>query len=55
MHERYGHVQEIIVQPVVENERWRDGTPSLETLRRVTAMARALPSWMNGRMAAKLA
>jgi len=22
LHERYGHVQEVIVQPVVENERW---------------------------------
>jgi FO synthase subunit 1 len=44
LHERYGHVQEIIVQPVVQNERWRDGSPDLETVRRVTAMARvALP------------
>jgi len=41
MHERYGHIQEVIVQPVVENERWRDGTPDLATMRRVTAMARA--------------
>ena len=41
MHERYGHVQEVIVQPVVENERWRGGSPDLGTLRRVTAMARA--------------
>nr|WP_282594245.1 7,8-didemethyl-8-hydroxy-5-deazariboflavin synthase subunit CofG [Halorientalis brevis] len=41
LHERYGHVQEVIVQPVVENERWQDGTPSVETLRRVVAMARA--------------
>ena len=40
MHERYGHIQEVIVQPVVENERWTDGTPDLETMRRVTAMAR---------------
>jgi FO synthase subunit 1 len=40
MHDRYGHVQEVIVQPVVENERWRDGEPSVETLRRVVAMAR---------------
>jgi FO synthase subunit 1 len=44
MDERYGHVQEVIVQPVVENERWRDGQPSVETLRRAVAMARtALP------------
>ena len=44
LHERYGHIQEVIVQPVVENERWRDGSPEVETLRRVVAMARvALP------------
>ncbi|QIO24052.1 7,8-didemethyl-8-hydroxy-5-deazariboflavin synthase subunit CofG [Haloarcula sp. JP-L23] len=41
MHERYGHVQEVIVQPVVENERWQNGSPDLATMRRVTAMARA--------------
>ena len=41
LHERYGHVQEVIIQPVVANERWRGDTPSLETMRRVTAMARA--------------
>ncbi|MCU4740724.1 7,8-didemethyl-8-hydroxy-5-deazariboflavin synthase subunit CofG [Natronoglomus mannanivorans] len=44
MHDRYDHIQEVIVQPVVNNERWSDGTPDLETMRRVTAMARvALP------------
>ncbi|MFC6837681.1 7,8-didemethyl-8-hydroxy-5-deazariboflavin synthase subunit CofG [Halomarina ordinaria] len=44
LHERYGHVQEVIVQPVVANERWRGDTPALDALRRVTAMARvALP------------
>ncbi|WP_255170446.1 7,8-didemethyl-8-hydroxy-5-deazariboflavin synthase subunit CofG [Natrononativus amylolyticus] len=44
LHERYDHIQEVIVQPVVDNERWSGGTPSLETMRRVTAMARvALP------------
>ncbi|RQG96419.1 7,8-didemethyl-8-hydroxy-5-deazariboflavin synthase subunit CofG [Natrarchaeobius chitinivorans] len=44
MHERYDHIQEVIVQPVVANERWSGGTPDLETMRRVTAMARvALP------------
>ena len=41
MHERHGHIQEVIVQPVVENERWRGGSPDLATMRRVTAMARA--------------
>jgi FO synthase subunit 1 len=44
LHERYGHIQEVIVQPVVENERWHGGEPGLETLRRTVAMARtALP------------
>ncbi|WP_049922624.1 7,8-didemethyl-8-hydroxy-5-deazariboflavin synthase subunit CofG [Halopiger djelfimassiliensis] len=44
LHDRYDHVQEVIVQPVVNNERWSGGTPDLETMRRVTAMARvALP------------
>ena len=41
MHERYGHIQEVIVQPVVENDRWKGGSPDLATMRRVTAMARA--------------
>jgi FO synthase subunit 1 len=41
LHERYGHVQEVIVQPVRENERWRGGTPDTETLRHAVAMARA--------------
>jgi len=41
LHERYGHVQEVLVQPVVENERWDRGTPDLATMRRATAMARA--------------
>jgi len=44
LHERHGHIQEIIVQPVRENDRWKAGTPDLATMRRVTAMARhALP------------
>ena len=41
MHERYGHIQEVIVQPVAENERWQDGSPSVSALRRAVAMARA--------------
>jgi FO synthase subunit 1 len=40
IHERHGHVQEVIVQPVVENERWDDGEPTVEALRRAVAMAR---------------
>jgi FO synthase subunit 1 len=40
MHERYGHIQEVIIQPVVENERWSGGSPDVKTMRRVTAMAR---------------
>ncbi|MCL9814836.1 7,8-didemethyl-8-hydroxy-5-deazariboflavin synthase subunit CofG [Natranaeroarchaeum aerophilus] len=44
MHERYGHIQEVIVQPVSENERWQGGSPDRATMRRVVAMARsALP------------
>ena len=40
LHERYGHVQEVIVQPVVENERSDFTSPDRATMRRVTAMAR---------------
>ncbi|MDS0299806.1 7,8-didemethyl-8-hydroxy-5-deazariboflavin synthase subunit CofG [Halogeometricum sp. S1BR25-6] len=44
LHERYDHVQEVIVQNVVPNERSDFERPSLETMRRVVAMARvALP------------
>jgi FO synthase subunit 1 len=41
LHARYGHVQEVIVQPVVPNERSDYDAPSTATMRRVTAMARA--------------
>lgn len=41
LHQRYGHVQEVIVQPVSPNERWDREPPSLETMRRTVAMARA--------------
>ena len=41
LHERYDHVQEVIVQPVSPNERWDREPPSLETMRRTVAMARA--------------
>ena len=40
LNERYGHIQEVIIQPVVENVRWRGGTPSLDSMRRVVSMAR---------------
>jgi len=40
LHERYGHVQEVIVQPVSDNERWKEGSPSVDAFRRVVAMAR---------------
>ncbi|GKZ13080.1 7,8-didemethyl-8-hydroxy-5-deazariboflavin synthase subunit CofG [Haladaptatus sp. T7] len=44
LHDRYDHVQEVIVQNVVPNERSRFERPSVETMRRVVAMARvALP------------
>lgn len=40
----YGHIQEVIVQPVSPNERWDGGSPDVETMRRVVAMAHeALP------------
>lgn len=42
LHECYGHIQEVIVQPVSNNERWRDGSPDLATMRRTVAMARAV-------------
>jgi FO synthase subunit 1 len=41
LHERYGHIQEVLVQNVVPNERWDGGRPDVATMRRVTAMARA--------------
>ncbi len=41
LHERYEHVQEVIVQNVVPNERSSFETPDVETMRRVVAMARA--------------
>ena len=41
LHERYGHVQEVIVQNVVPNERSSFERPATETMRRVVAMARA--------------
>ena len=41
LHDRYDHIQEVIVQPVVDNARWSDGSPDLATMRQVTAMARA--------------
>ncbi|WP_135827675.1 7,8-didemethyl-8-hydroxy-5-deazariboflavin synthase subunit CofG [Halorussus halobius] len=40
LHERYGHIQEVIVQNVVPNERSTFERPSVETMRRVVAMAR---------------
>ena len=44
LHEEFGHIQEVIVQNIVPNERSRFEQPSVETMRRVTAMARvALP------------
>jgi FO synthase subunit 1 len=41
LHERYDHVQEVIVQPVVENERSDFRGPDVGTMRRTVAMARA--------------
>lgn len=45
INDMYGHIQEVIIQPVVNNSRWRGGTPLLEEMRRVVRMARyCLPS-----------
>jgi FO synthase subunit 1 len=56
LHERYGHVQEVIVQPVRENERWNGDAPDRETMRRVTAMARvALPETVSVQVPPNLA
>jgi FO synthase subunit 1 len=41
LHERFDHVQEVIVQPVVPNERSSFETPATGTLRETVAMARA--------------
>ncbi|WP_435118993.1 7,8-didemethyl-8-hydroxy-5-deazariboflavin synthase subunit CofG [Halolamina sp. C58] len=41
LHERYDHVQEVIVQNVVPNERSEFEQPDLGTMRRTVAMARA--------------
>jgi len=40
LHERYDHIQEVIVQPVSPNERWTEPAPALSVLREATAMAR---------------
>jgi len=43
-HREHGHIQEVIVQNVVPNERSNYERPSVETVRRIVAMARvALP------------
>jgi len=41
LHEAYGHIQEVIIQNVVPNDRSSFEQPSVETMRRVVAMARA--------------
>ncbi|KPN29481.1 FO synthase subunit 1 [Halolamina pelagica] len=41
LHERYDHVQEVIVQNVVPNERSDFAKPDVATMRRAVAMARA--------------
>ena len=44
LHDRYDHIQEVIIQNVVPNERSDFERPSVDTMRRVVAMARvALP------------
>lgn len=56
LHDRYDHIQEVIVQPVVENDRWQGGSPDIETLRRTVAMARrALPETVSVQVPPNLA
>ncbi len=44
LHARYDHIQEVIIQNVVPNDRSSFETPPVETMRRIVAMARfALP------------
>jgi FO synthase subunit 1 len=53
---QYGHIQEVIIQPVVENDRWDGGSASVETLRRTVAMARyALPETVSVQVPPNLA
>ncbi|ATW89756.1 FO synthase subunit 1 [Halohasta litchfieldiae] len=40
LHDRYGHIQEVIIQNVVPNERSSFDQPSVDTMRRIVAMAR---------------
>lgn len=40
LHERYGHIQEVIIQNVVPNERSDFEQPTVETMRQAVAMAR---------------
>jgi len=42
LHEAYGHLQEVIVQNVVPNRRWRQPGPSEQDMRRMVAMARGV-------------
>jgi FO synthase subunit 1 len=42
LHARYGHIQEVIIQGVVPNERSPYPQPDVETMRRVLTMARAI-------------
>ena len=56
LHERHGHVQEVIVQPVVPNERSDFERPSLATMRETVAMARvALPETVSVQVPPNLA
>jgi len=42
LHETHGHIQEVIIQNVVPNRRWRHPIVPLDTMRRTVAMARAV-------------
>ncbi|WP_251342598.1 7,8-didemethyl-8-hydroxy-5-deazariboflavin synthase subunit CofG [Haloplanus halophilus] len=56
LHDRYDHVQEVIVQPVVPNERSDFDRPDVGTLRETVAMARvALPATVSVQVPPNLA
>ena len=42
LHEQYGHLQDVIIQNVVPNDRSQFDQPSVETMHRVTPMARSV-------------
>lgn len=42
LHAEYDHIQEVIIQPVVDNDRWEGGSPDQATVEQTVTMARAV-------------